>query len=244
MYELLKQMVNNSNEICAKLNEIAIILNKTDWLGIIGPWILSIVSGIVGYWISSRNEKKAFKRNCNIEYLAFTNDFLSEVNSIIIELVNLQKMGFILMGWDKNPAGSEKYFYGNLNDYNSVVCKIRELRKEIDKIVIDETKYTSIGEYKENFIKQSNDVLNFNKFIEICSAYQKKAANYYYLIAKDLRKEHADIINRIAKATQENLNNFNIEELKLDLVNHINHINSKIIGKQINEPNWFNNKNT
>jgi len=157
-----------------------------------------------------------------------------------MELVNLQKMGFILMGFDKKPEGSEKYFYGNLNDYNSVVYKIRELRKEIDKIQVDERNYTSIREYKEKYVTQSDDVLNFNKFIEICSTYQKKAANYYYLISKDLRKEHAEIINKIAKATQNNMIGFNVEELKKELVDHINNINAKIVGKKIKEPNWFN----
>ena len=240
MEELLNEISKGSNSICTKLGEIASILNQTDWLGIIGPWVLSVVSGIVGYWISSRNEKRAFKRNCHIEYLSFTNDFLAEVNSIITELVNLQKMGFILMGFDKNPSSAEKYFYGNLNDYNSVVYKVRELRKEIDKLDIDEKIYSSKKEYKEKYIKQSDDVLNFNKFIEICTTYQKKAVNYYYLISKDLRKEHADIINKIAKATQDNMVQFNVENLKLDLVNHINHINEKIIGKKIREPNWFN----
>lgn len=240
MEELLKEMSVNTNNICIKLEEIANVLSQTDWLGIIGPWILSIISGIVGYKISSRNEKRAFKRNCHIEYLSFTNDFLNEVNSIIMELVNLQKMGFILMGFDKKPEGSEKYFYGNLNDYNSVVYKIRELRKEIDKIQVDERNYSSIREYKEKYVTQSDDVLNFNKFIEICSTYQKKAANYYYLISKDLRKEHAEIINKIAKATQNNMIGFNVEELKKELVDHINNINAKIVGKKIKEPNWFN----
>ncbi|MGP1565116.1 MAG: hypothetical protein ACTTHU_06770 [Treponema sp.] len=137
------------------------------------------------------------------------------------------------MGFDKNPALGEEYFYGNLNDYNSVVYKIRDLRKEIDKLDIDQSAYSSKREYKEKYIKQSDDVLNFNKFIEICTNYQNKAVNYYYLISKDLRREHADIINKIAKATQENMVQFNVEDLKLDLVNHINHINEKIIGKKI-----------
>lgn len=240
MEELLKEILVNTNNIYIKLENISNVLSQTDWLGIIGPWILSIISGIVGYKISSCNEKKAFKRNCHIEYLSFTNDFLNEVNSIIMELVNLQKMGFILMKFDKNPKGSEKYFYGNLNDYNGVVFKIRELRKEIDKIKVDETKYTSIREYKEKYVTQSDDILNFNKFIEICSTYQKKAANYYYLISKDLRKEHAEIINKISKATQTNMIGFNVEKLKKDLVDHISNINAKIIGKKIKEPNWFN----
>ena len=85
MEELLKEMSVNTNNICIKLEEIANVLSQTDWLGIIGPWILSIISGIIGYKISSRNEKRAFKRNCHIEYLSFTNDFLNEVKNKTIE---------------------------------------------------------------------------------------------------------------------------------------------------------------
>ena len=92
MKELINEISVDSSNICAKLGEITSILNQTDWLSIVGPWVLSVVSGIVGYWIASRNEKRAFKRNCHIEYLSFTNDFLAEVNSIITELVNLQKI--------------------------------------------------------------------------------------------------------------------------------------------------------
>ena len=41
MEELLKEMSVNTNNICIKLEEIANVLSQTDWLGIIGPWILS-----------------------------------------------------------------------------------------------------------------------------------------------------------------------------------------------------------
>ena len=244
MEELINEISNSSNNIYMGISKITTILSKTDWVEILAPWILSIISAFVGYWISSRNEKEAFKRSCLLEYLTFTNNFLTEVNAMIMELVNLQKLAINLIDFDKNSNVKNEYFYENLKDYNVVTLKIRELRKEIERLKIDETRYSFKKQYKEEFIKQSDDVLNFNKFVEICETYQQKALNYYYLISRDLRKEHADIINKIAKATQNNLVNFNIENLKKDLINHINHINEKIIGKKIKEPNFFNTVNT
>ena len=244
MEELINEISNSSNNIYMGISKITTILSKTDWVEILAPWILSIISAFVGYLISSGNEKKAFKRKCLIEYLTFTNNFLTEVNAMIMELVNLQKLAINLIDFDKNSNVKSEYFYENLKDYNVVTLKIRGLRKEIERLKIDETTYSSKKQYKEEFIKQSDDVLNFNKFVEICETYQQKALNYYYLISRDLRKEHADIINKITKATQNNLVNFNIENLKKDLINHINHINEKIIGKKIKEPNFFNTVNT
>lgn len=244
MEQLINEISNSSNNIYMGISRITTILSKTDWVEILAPWILSIISAFVGYWISSRNEKKAFKRSCHIEYLTFTNTFLMEVNSIIMELVNLQKLAINLIDFDKKINAGNKYFYENISDYSVVALKIRELRKEIEKLNFDEPTYSTKKQYRDEYIKQSDDVLNFNKFIEICETYQQKALNYYYLIYRDLRKEHADIINKIAQATRNNLVNFNIENLKNDLIIHINHINEKIIGKKIKEPNFFNTVNT
>ena len=239
MKQLINEISNSSNNIYMGICEIATILNQTDWIDILAPWILSIISGIVGYRISSGNEKKKFKRSCLIDYLTFTNYFLIEVNAIIMKLVNLQKLAKTLIDFDKKTNAKYSYFYENLSNYSEVVLKISKLRNEIESLEFNEPTYSAKNQYKEEYIKQSDDVLNFNKFVEICENYQRKALNYYYLISRDLRKEHADIIETITKATQNNLVNFNIENLKKDLINHINHINEKIIGQKIKEPNFF-----
>ena len=163
------------------ISKITTILSKTDWVEILAPWILSIISAFVGYWISSRNEKKAFKRSCHIEYLTFTYSFLMEVNSIIMKLVNLQKLAINLIDFDKKINAGNEYFYENISDYSVLTLKIRGLRKEIEKLNFDETMYSTKKQYRDEYIKQSDDVLNFNKFIEICETYQQKALNYYYL---------------------------------------------------------------
>ena len=133
-----------------------------------------------------------------------------EVNSMIMELVNLQKLAINLIDFDKNSNVKNECFYENLKDYNVVTLKIRGLRKEIERLKIDETTYSSKKQYKEEFIKQSDDVLNFNKFVEICETYQQKALNYYYLISRDLRKEHADIINKIEHILIYHITYFNL----------------------------------
>lgn len=244
MTDLLNQIGNSTTEICNKLNELAEVLSKRDYFGVFTPWLLSIVSAFFGYFISSRNEKRAFKRECHIKYLSFTNDFLTEINSVITELLNLQKLGFLIMDFINNQSASEPYFYGNLNDYNSVATKIRDLRKKIEKLKNDDSVYSTKQEYINQYILQSDDVLEFNKFIVICTKYQQRAANYYYLISKSLRKEHAELINTIANATKHNMIGFNIEEFKKLLVEHTLHINKHIIGRNIKEPNWFNQNNS
>lgn len=240
MTDLVNQIGNSTTEICLKLNELLLVLSQRDYFGVIAPWILSLVSAFFGYFISSRNEKRAFKRDCHIKYLTFTNNFLVEINSVIVELENLQKLGFLIMDYINNPSAANPYFYGNLNDYNSVVTKIRDLRTEIGKMKKDETVYSTKQEYIKHYIEQSDDVLEFNKFINLCTKFQQESANYYYLISKSLRKEHADLINTLAKATQNNMNEFNIEDYKKQLYDHILHINKQIVGHKIKEPNWFN----
>lgn len=43
-----------------------------------------------------------------------------EVNSMIMELVNLQKLAINLIDFDKNSNVKNEYFYENLKDYNVV----------------------------------------------------------------------------------------------------------------------------
>ena len=152
---------------------------------------------------------------------------------LFLVIIYLQKIASELLG---------KVIYINLNDYNSLLNIIRKTRQEIDKMYFETSYYLSKREYKEKFVQLSNDILDFNKIVNICTKYQREAANYYYLINKKLRKEHATIINNISKYSQNNMAGFKIEDFKKEIIEHINHINEEINGKKINEPNWFNQK--
>ena len=118
--------------------------------------------------------------------------------------------------------------------------KIRELRKYLESIDINAEKYSSKKHYKDQIIFLSDDIMNFNKFVSICSKYEKQAVNYFYFIDKELRIEHANIINEISTATKQNMNEFDIEKTKKQIVLHINNINAKILRKKITEENLFN----
>lgn len=227
MEEMFKIISTMSDNICSHLGEIRNILDKTDYFVVIAPWILSIVSGIVGFHISSANERRAFKRNSHINYLSFTNDFKYEINKIITEINNIQQIAPLLLN-DIKPN-----FHFNMADYYSVFLKIQEFRTDIENLNICKNIYSIEREYQEKFISQSNDILDYNKFIEICSTFERKAANYYYLISVDLREEYCDIIDRISIATRDNMKNFNIVKIKLDLDKHIINVNKKIIGRKI-----------
>jgi hypothetical protein len=232
-------------EINKQLSNIAENISAKDYLSDIIPWGLGLISSSVGatimYIITSKQEKKKFIRDSHIEYMKLTNNFVSEINGIITSIVNIQKMGFILIGDSNNPDLYEPYFYSNLNDYLLIVNKVRALRKTVDSLPIGTSGvYTSKEHYKEQIIILSDDILNFNKIVNICSEYEKEVMNYYYFIDKELRKEHADIINVISKATKENMNGFDIENLKKILVNHIQKTNELILGYKIKEPNYFN----
>ena len=66
-----------------------------------------------------------------------------EVNSIIMKLVNLQKLAINLIDFDKKINAGNEYFYENISDYSVVTLKIRGLRKEIEKLNFDETMYST-----------------------------------------------------------------------------------------------------
>ena len=170
--------------------------------------------------------------------MKLTNNFITEIGKIIMSMVNIQKMGIIII---EDPKLYEPFFYEKLNDYLSISYKIRELRKIIESLDIENNEsYSSKKHYKEQIILLSNDILEFNKIVNICTEYQKEALNYYYFINRSLREEHATIINMISNATKQNMNGFDIEELRNMLVKHITKTNEFIIGHKINEPNLFN----
>jgi hypothetical protein len=231
--------------ISKQLSIIAESVSTRDYLRDIIPWGLGLVSTSVGaiimYVITSKQEKKKFIRDSHIEYMKLTNKFTSEINKIIMSMVNIQKMGILLFGDPNNPNFYQSYFYENLNDYLLIVNKIRDLRKAVEKSPTGVSgTYTSKEHYREQIIILSDDILNFNKIVNICSEYEREVMNYYYFIDKKLRKEHADIINTISKSTRENMNKFDIENLKKLLVEHIQKTNELIMGCKIKEPNYFN----
>jgi hypothetical protein len=225
-------------QINKQLSIIAENVSTKDYLSDIIPWGLGLISSSVGaiimYVITSKQEKNKFIRDSHIEYMKLTNTFLSEINKIITSIVNIQKMGFLLIGDINNPDLYQPYFYGNLGDYLLIANKIRTLRKTVDGLPDGAAGvYTSKEHYKEQIIILSDDILNFNKIINVCSEYEKEVMNYYYFIDKNLRKEHADIINMISKATKENMKGFNIENLKKILVEHIQKTNELILGHKV-----------
>ena len=232
-------------DISKQLSIIAESISTKDYLRDIIPWGLGLISSSVGaiimYIITSKQEKKKFIRDSHIEYMKLTNKFTSEINKIITSIVNIQKMGFLLIGDPNNPNLYQPYFYDNFNDYLLILNKIRALRKVVDGLSTGTAGvYKSKEHYIEQIITLSDDILNFNKIVNICSEYEKEVMNYYYFIDKKLRQEHADIINMISNATKENMNKFNIENLKKLLVEHIQKTNELILGEKTNEPNYFN----
>jgi hypothetical protein len=232
------------DEIVKQLTIIAKSLSENNYFSDIIPWLLGLVStsigGIIGYIISSRQDKKRFIRESHIEYMKLTNEFLSDINNLITSMVNIQKISFLLIGDQNDPDKYELFFYKNLNYYNLVVNKVRALRKYIDTIDFNTEEYSSKNHYKEQIVKLSDDILNFNIFVSICSKYEKNAVNYYYFINKKLREDHADIINNISNATTRNMTDFNIEDTKKQIVLHIQKINENIIGHKLVEKNLFN----
>jgi len=239
------RFINILEDINKQLSIIAENISTKDYLRDLIPWGLGLISSSIGvfimYIITSKQEKKKFIRDSHIEYMKLTNKFTSEINKIITSMVNIQKMGFLLIGDPNNPNLYQPYFYDKLNDFLLVVNKIRALRKIVEGLPTGTPGlYTSKEHYREQIIILSDDILNFNKIVNICSEYEKEVMNYYYFIDKKLRQEHADIINMISNATKQNMNKFDIENLKRLLVEHIQKTNELILGNKINEPNYFN----
>ena len=224
---------------------IAESISTRNILSDIIPWGLGLISTSIGviimYMITTKQEKKKFIRDAHIEYLKLTNNFLSEINKIITSMLNIRRMGFLLIGDPNNPNLFQPYFYGNLSDFLDIANKIRDLRKTIEELQFTIPGiYSSKEHYKEQIIILSDDILNFNKIVNICSEYEKGANNYYFFIDKDLRKEHANIITMISEATKISMKGFNIEDLSKKIVEHIQKINENILGYKIKEPNYFN----
>ena len=229
--------------IYEQLEVVASFITQQNYFANLIPWGLGIISSsigaIIGYIILSKQDKKKFIRESHIEYMKLTNKFLWEINKIITSMVNIQKMGFILVGDSNNPNLYEPYFYGNLNDYLFVVNKIRNLRKFVENIS-PSSGYTSVEHYKEQIILLSDDILNFNKLVSIGSDYEREAANYYYFINENLLKEHALIINELSNATKKNMNGFDIEVFKKRVLLQIKKTNELILGNKLEEQNLFN----
>ena len=237
--------INILQEINENLSVIAKSVSIKDYFSDIIPWLLSLISASVGaiimYKITSKIERKKFIRDSHIEYMKLTNKFASEIHKIINSIVNIQKMGFLLIGDPNKPELYQPFFIENSKDYLIIMNKIRELRKTIEGLPISSSEiYTSREHYKDQIIILSDDILNFSKIVNICSEYEKEVMNYYYFIDKELRKRHASIINMISKSTKENMKGFDIENLKEILIDHIQKTNEYIIGSKIIEPNYFN----
>lgn len=226
--EFINQISQSTSIISKNLSEISKILDKPDLWGIFGSAIISIISVILGYFISTIHEKIKIHREYYREYLRHTNIFLFEVNKIITEALDLKRIVNSYFDFSKNKEVYNRFIYDDLSDLNSVKKKIYELRKEIDKTDIDMSIYSDDSEFKNQFIEQASNLLERNRIRNFTAIYDLESSNYRYLISKKLWEEHENLLNQISKATKNNLIGFNIEEYKKNLCTHIFHINKKI----------------
>jgi hypothetical protein len=225
MHDIKCQLANIANAIRDLGNN-----SFTDFLlPVLAGIITTVIGIIVGFIISTAQEKRKFKRDCHIEYLKLTNNYLCDINTIMMAILNIEKFGFSVYG----DTEYKKFSYLRYNDYLIIRTKIREFRKYADSHRVKNTGvYTSRYHQYEEIIKLSNLVLEPYLFIDSTHVYERDAGNYYYNLQENIQKEYDKIISSVTEATTNNFDGFNIENFKKNLISHIMNIKKVITGKK------------
>jgi hypothetical protein len=201
---------------------------KSVWDTII-PFLLGLLSSvfviIISYLISRRQERKAFRKKCLMDFLSQLNEFLYRINKIITDIVSIEKFGEVLLG--------EKYRtfkYLPSNDYNIIALKIRTFRSYLEANFkqVGET-YSSKEHYYKEIIESSETVLDANHFIDVVGIFERSAVNYFYLVPKKIQEKYSFLVGSISEATVKNLEHFDINQLKNYLVEYIREVNAEIV---------------
>lgn len=184
--------------------------------------VISVLLGaLIGYFVSKKQSKKEFKKQCCLSLLKSFNDYLSEINEIIINISTVKKIGPIVCG-----NYYMDYQIDDISDYFIIMTKIKDFRYFLNtKFEKQWEKNTLFEKYFETLNKTLNDLLDFDLFVKITRELEKESINYYYTINKSLQKGYNKLIQKVQEYTSKNMQLFNIEDFKKELIVFIKEIN-------------------
>jgi hypothetical protein len=208
--------------------------NDQNWANF-GSYIGGLISSIfsfASFIILISNfiyDRDAINKSRTIEYLKHTNIFISEINQIIINIENIRHYSKHLLkdNYDKLSIITD-------NDFKNICSRINILRQYLnDNKILFDNQNTLDKMYFDLIMKNIDEVINPDLFINICTKFENNAINYYYMIDRSLRNQYKIIIKTIQEVSKNGMSNFNIVEFKNKLVNHIYSINEDILEKKL-----------
>ncbi|MCL2765000.1 MAG: hypothetical protein FWD40_06940 [Treponema sp.] len=188
--------------------------------------LISVFLGaIVTYFFTRKQSDKEFKKTCYISFLNAFNEYLSDINEIIMNILKINKLGPIVCDDE-----FRKFIITDLSNYYNVITVIKEFRfylnNKLKKHWLENTLYE---EYYKKLQIAANEMVDFDLFIRITKKMQKNSINYYYIIDHKLRNKYDEILKEVQEYTMKNMYDFNIENFNKELVDYIKVINNTML---------------
>lgn len=180
-------------------------MGKANLLSIICTGIFTILAGIIGYFISLKNEKSRFVWNCYIQYLETVNKYHVGFLKVIFVLEDLEKLPVFIM---KEP--SQIVEFTNKHNFYVVREDVIEMKKTMENLKIDETNNFLDSLYKSKYIEKVNSVINYDIFTDLAMDFKLQSANYSFFVSSKLRNIGNQLYYEILDARKKEMREFDI----------------------------------
>ena len=180
-------------------------MGNSNLLSIICTGIFTILAGIIGYFISLKNEKSRFVWNCYIQYLETVNKYHVGFLKVIFDLEDLEKLPVFIM---KEP--SQIVEFTNKHNFYVVREDVIEMKKTMENLKIDETNNFLDSLYKSKYIEKVNSVINYDIFTDLAMDFKLQSANYSFFVSSKLRNIGNQLYYEILDARKKEMREFDI----------------------------------
>lgn len=180
-------------------------MEKINLISVICTGLFTILAGIVGYFISLKNEKSLFVWNCYIKYLETVNKYHVEFLKILFDLEDLTKLPVFIM---KEP--SQIVEFTNKHDFYVIREDIIEMKKTMENLKIDEKNEFLNSLYKSKYIEKVNSVINYDIFTTIAMDFKLNSANYSFFVSPKVRNIGNKLYYEILDARKNEMREFDI----------------------------------
>ena len=201
-------MVNMRNNYCFILQQIQnfkMNIYTEKFLSIFFTGLFTILAGIIGYWISLRNEKKRFIWDCYVAYLETVNIFHIEFLKILIDLEDLEKLPVFLM-----KEASQIVEFTNRKNFYYVREDAIEMNKTMKSLQINETNDVLQAHYKLKYIDKVKKLTDYDIFTTMATEFKRNSARYSFFISSELRNIGNQLYYDVVNARKNEMREFDI----------------------------------